>query len=196
MEFREILFRPGLFMACREVTAGQYAIFLKETGLPSKASQLLARLQSEQAVNLVSFTEADAFATWLTQKERAQGRIGSQALYNLPRDEEWSLAAGLVEDGTRLRDREKFSENQIARLGNKYFYPGGSTKYGIFGLETLPGEWCKDWADSGGSNRVIRGLQQDEPSKRAWKRERFGNNKCTEEVGFRLVYESGEILKR
>lgn len=192
MEFREVLFRPGVFMACREVTAGQYAIFLKETGLQSKASQLLARLQSEQAVNLVSFTEADAFATWLTQKERAQGKIGARALYRLPRDEEWSLAAGLVEDGWRPQDREDFSENQFTRLGDRFFRSGASAKYGVAGLESDPMEWCMDWYGSGKLDRVVRGFQPGEP----WIRGGFANSSSHVRLGFRLVYESGGTAKR
>lgn len=192
IEFREILFRPGIFMACREVTAGNYSAYLRDSGGGGKASQILGRLQSDQPVNLVSFTEADAFSTWLTQKERAQGRISSRALYRLPRDEEWSLAAGLVEEGWRLSDRETFSENQVAKLGDKYFCPGGSIKYGISGLESDPMEWCIDWYGSGKLDRVVRGFQPAQP----WIRRGFANSSGHMRLGFRLVYESGGDAKR
>ena len=192
MEFREILFRPGLFMACREVTAGQYAAYLRDSGSDSKATQLLGRLRGDQPINLVSFTDADAFATWLTQKERAQGKIGSRALYRLPRDEEWSLAAGLVEDGWRPQDREDFSENQFTRLGDRFFRSGASAKYGVAGLESDPMEWCMDWYGSGKLDRVVRGFQPAEP----WIRRGFANSSSHIRLGFRLVYESGGNAKR
>jgi len=187
MQFREILFKPGIFMACREVTAGNYSAYLMDSGANGKASQLLSRLRIDQPMNLVSFTEAEAFSTWLTQKERVQGRIRSQAHYRLPRDEEWSLAAGLVEEGWRLSDRESFSENQIARLGDEFFRPGNSIKYGILGLESDPMEWCIDWYGSGKLDRVVRGFQPEQP----WIRRGFANSNGHMRLGFRLVYESG-----
>ena len=192
MEFREILFRPGMFIGCREVTAEQFVAYLKEAGSEGKANQLLGRLEKDQPVNQVSFTDADAFATWLTQKERAQGRIGTRALYRLPRDEEWSLAAGLVEDGWRPQDREDFSENQFAKLGDRFFRPGASAKYGIVGLESDPVEWCMDWYGSGKLDRVVRGFQPAEP----WIRKGFANASGHARLGFRLVYESGGTAKR
>lgn len=192
MVFREILFKPGIFMACREVTAGNYCAYLRDSGSGGKASQILGRLQADQPVNLVSFTEADAFSTWLTQKERVQGRISSRALYRLPRDEEWSLAAGLVEEGWRLSGRETFSENQIARLGEKFFRPGSSIKYGILGLESDPMEWCIDWYGPGKLDRVVRGFQPAQP----WIRCGFANSSGHMRLGFRLVYESGGDVKR
>ena len=192
IEFREILFRPGIFMACREVTAGNYCAYLRDSGSGGKASQILGRLQADQSVNLVSFTEADAFSTWLTQKERVQGKISSRALYRLPRDEEWSLAAGLIEDGWRPQDRESFSENQISTKGDKFFRSGGSTKHGILGLESDPMEWCMDWYGSGRLDRVVRGFQPTEP----WIRRGFANSSSHMRLGFRLVYESGGDAKR
>ena len=192
MEFREILFRPGMFMGCREVTAGQFAAYLRDAGSQDKANQLLGRLGTDQPVNLVSFTDADAFATWLTQKEIVQGRIGPRALYRLPRDEEWSLAAGLVEDGWRPQRREEFSEDQFTRLGDQFFRPGASAKYGIVGLESDPMEWCMDWYGSGKLDRVVRGFQPAEP----WIRKGFANASGHARLGFRLVYESGEPSKR
>jgi len=192
MEFREILFKPGIFMGCREVTAGNYCAYLRDSGSGGKASQILARLQANQPVNLVSFTEADAFSTWLTQKERVQGRISSRALYRLPRDEEWSLAAGLVEEGWRLSDRESFSEKQIARLGEKFFRSGSSIKYGVLGLESDPMEWCIDWYGSGKLDRVVRGFEPAQP----WIRCVFANSSGHMRLGFRLVYESGGDAKR
>jgi formylglycine-generating enzyme required for sulfatase activity len=192
MEFREILFRPGVFMACREVTAGQFAAYWRDSGSEGKAAQVLGRLRTDQPVNLVSFTDADAFATWLTKKERASGNIGVRALYRLPRDEEWSLAAGLVEDGWRPQDREDFSEQQSAKLGDRFFRSGASAKYGVAGLESDPMEWCMDWYGSGKLDRVVRGFQPAQP----WIRRGFPNANGHVRLGFRLVYECGVKVKR
>jgi formylglycine-generating enzyme required for sulfatase activity len=45
----------------------------------------------------VSWEDASAFAKWLTTRERAAGRIGSQEEYRLPTDVEWSFAVGIGE---------------------------------------------------------------------------------------------------
>ena len=43
----------------------------------------------------VDRTEARAFCTWLTERERNAGLIDAKDVYRLPTDEEWSRAAGL-----------------------------------------------------------------------------------------------------
>ncbi|MBL9157089.1 MAG: SUMF1/EgtB/PvdO family nonheme iron enzyme [Verrucomicrobiales bacterium] len=50
----------------------------------------------EHAVCGVSASDAMAFCTWLTWKERREGHIGADQAYRLPTDAEWSAAAGLA----------------------------------------------------------------------------------------------------
>lgn len=42
----------------------------------------------------VSWLDGQAFCRWLTDKEQREGRISRSAAYRLPRDSEWSAAAG------------------------------------------------------------------------------------------------------
>ncbi len=49
----------------------------------------------EHPVVCVSLQDAEAFAQWLTTRERASGLIGPRDRYRLPVDEEWSTACGL-----------------------------------------------------------------------------------------------------
>jgi len=198
MEFREVLFKPGIFMACREVTAAQYAIYLQNSGSETKATQLLNRLRNDMPVNFVNFNDAKLFADWLTKKERAEKRITPQASYRLPKDEEWSLSAGLIEDGWRPELRQEFSEQRFQKNGEKFFKVESTSKYGIFGLDSDPMEWCEDMLPQFGANqtnsiyRVVRGNDPAIPWERIGRVYAEGH----ERLGFRLVYESGEPSKR
>jgi formylglycine-generating enzyme required for sulfatase activity/tRNA A-37 threonylcarbamoyl transferase component Bud32 len=54
----------------------------------------------------VTWDDANAFCQWLTEKERAEGRLPKGMKYRLPTDEEWSRAVGLAkEDGATPKER-------------------------------------------------------------------------------------------
>ncbi len=53
---------------------------------------------ADHPVVAVTHLEAVEFCTWLTQYERASGRIGAADRYRLPSDAEWNIAVGLHAD--------------------------------------------------------------------------------------------------
>lgn len=67
----------------------------------------------------VSWNDARAFCAWLTQTERAAGRISAQQKYRLPTDAEWSCAVGIGNRETGATPKEK-----SAKLEN--IYPWGT----------------------------------------------------------------------
>ena len=78
----------------------------------------------QHPVTCVSWEDAVAFCQWLTDKERASGKIPVEMEYRLPTDEEWSWAVGIGEEELSLR--EMAPEKKGDYVGNEKIYPWGS----------------------------------------------------------------------
>jgi formylglycine-generating enzyme required for sulfatase activity len=75
-----------------------FQVYVKETGtewIPPDAET-----GGEYPAANVTWDDAVAFCEWLTQREHASGVLPQPRRYRLPTDAEWSIAAGLEEDGT------------------------------------------------------------------------------------------------
>ena len=134
---------------------------------------------SEHPVVSVTWKEAAGFCEWLTDKERAAGRLPEGVVFRLPSDLEWSAAVGLPhEQGTRPDQRSgeldgypwgatwpppKGAGNYSQELGiDEYEFtsPVGSFAPNAFGIYDLGGnvwEWCHDFIDRSQDCRVLRG---------------------------------------
>ncbi len=134
----------------------------------------------------VSWDDAVAFCSWLTQRDRESKLIPATASYRLPSDLEWSLAAGLKDeqgDNPALRhlgDKTHYpwttqpddwkppmqaanlDATKIPGTGDSYSYtaPVDSSTPNALGLHELGGnvsEWCADAWPSAPEERVTRG---------------------------------------
>ena len=118
----------------------------------------------------VSWEDAKAFCGWLTQKERAEGKLGAAQSYRLPTDEEWSMAVGLKESrGGTPKDKD-MKIRDVYPWGTQWPPPHGAGNYGsslkvdsyentspvgsfaaskcgIYDLGGNVWEWCGDWYD-------------------------------------------------
>lgn len=105
-----------------ETRVRDFEMFLKESRHEwSNSADIDQRL--DHAIAGVSWDDAQAFCTWLTQRERVDGAIHQLDVYRLPSDYEWSCAVGIGE----MEDASK-SPSERSDLGNfrPAIYPWGS----------------------------------------------------------------------
>lgn len=193
---------PGaklIFMGAREVTRTDYRLFLSQgpedlapdrhrdltlgaKPAEERESQRIRELsmpgQGELPVSRVNYWHAQRFAEWLTLRERRAGLLGSSDRYRLPRDEEWSVAAGL---------REPKISNPFERgdRSAELYSAAAEPPRPVVGLEGLgsdPVEWCENERVS---DRIVRGCFAHQP----WKREKVPPGESSDRMGFRLVLE-------
>ncbi len=110
-----------------EVMNGEYRKFTPEHDSGAYKGQNLN--EDQQPVVNVTWHDAQAFCEWLTQKERAAGVIGSEQVYRLPFDWEWSVAIGLNEprEGTPRSKHEKIKN--VYPWGKQWPPPPGVGNY-------------------------------------------------------------------
>ena len=77
--------------------------------------------RDDHPVVCVSWEDAGKFCAWLTEKERASGKIGQQDTYRLPTDHEWSCAVGI---GDR-EDASKTPKEKGMKIADVYPWNGG-----------------------------------------------------------------------
>lgn len=157
--------------------AKDFEVYVTEKGI-SMPEQCSSSTPDHPVVN-VTWKEAGDFCEWLTQKERAAGRLPEGLEFRLPSDLEWSAAVGLPhEEGNRPDQRSGVLDgypwgatwpppqnagNYSQELGVDEFEftsPVGSFPANQFGIYDLGGnvwEWCHDLIDRTHDCRVLRG---------------------------------------
>lgn len=77
---------------------------------------------ADEPVCFVDWPAAREFCAWLTTRERVLRKIGSNDVYRLPSDAEWSLAAGLPEESGQTPE-----ERELRMRESRPHYPWGRT---------------------------------------------------------------------
>jgi len=68
----------------------------------------------------VSWNEARAFCVWLTATERLAGRLALNQRYRLPTDAEWSIAAGLGDEGPGTPEEKSGRNHSVFLWGSAW----------------------------------------------------------------------------
>lgn len=168
-------------VAATECRVSDYRAFIKATnhdGGKGWERPGFAQDDSHPVVN-VSWSDAQAFCKWLTEKEKSQ-EILDGYIYRLPTDLEWSQAAGLTGEvgatpaardgkvkGVYPWGKEWPPAIGVGNYADNLTYddwektaPVGSFRPNPQGVYDLGGnvwEWCVDSGDSSQENRVLRG---------------------------------------
>jgi len=108
----------------------------------------------EHPVSCVSWNDAKAFCKWLTDKERAEGRLRAGQEYRLPTDAEWSVAVGLPPEGSSAPKDKDGKIEGVYPWGSQWPPPTGAGNYA--GKESKAADMPSSW-------RAIEGYQDSHP---------------------------------
>ena len=85
-----------LHFAIWPTRVSDYTAYEASESIPPRPSDFTQT--SEHPIINVNWQDARAFCEWLTKTERKAGRLDEKQTYRLPSDEEWSKAAGILEE--------------------------------------------------------------------------------------------------
>jgi hypothetical protein len=192
-------------LATRRADFDQYCKGAGVHAAPSK----FATHPEHPAVN-VSWDQARGFCEWLTELERAAGKIGPKDEYRPPTDYEWSLSAGLENEppggvaeksgaiqsrfawGSEWPPPRSWAEIKIPAPPSLIFSAGSlpPNLHGIHELGCNIMEWCQDGPERDEQTRVVRGCSWTPRDPQAYwlsTRRIFSPVARSESLGFRCV---------
>lgn len=210
---------PNVLFSIWETRVKDFEQFVKETGydtsMPRNGDKKELTWQKpgfeqtgDHPVVVVSRRDANAFCRWLTEKERAAGRLLPGQVYRLPTDREWSAAMGVLDEpgdfpADRMFPADVFTwgkgtpqphnaENMNGKNDDfRYTAPVGSGRPNHFGLYDMMGnvtELCADLWSFEEAKTVLRGFSYGTGSHRAALQDNEGPNLfALPHAGFRCV---------
>jgi len=219
LEFVPLEGMKGLF-GRTEVPLVAWQAFTKAANFRGGAQPVFTSSPQHPVVG-ISWEDAAAFCEWLTAQDRKTNLLPATARYRLPKDAEWSLAAGLP--------KEPGPDPAANHLWNKTLYPWGDawpppslsanidsanvvpsyhdsfaktapvgsmlpTKEGVHDLGGNVSEWCDDAWPGAANERVIRGgswISSSKESLYSSARQHHQTAFTRFDLGFRLVVDFG-----
>lgn len=118
----------------------------KQPGTSWRNPERVAVTDDRQPVAGVNWDDAQAFCAWLTQRERAAGRLPVGYVYALPSEAQWEYAA---KAGSELGD--PLQPDEVAWHGGNSGmkpHPVAQKQPNAWGFYDMVGnlwEWCQDW---------------------------------------------------
>ncbi|MBE7497807.1 MAG: SUMF1/EgtB/PvdO family nonheme iron enzyme [Verrucomicrobiaceae bacterium] len=112
-----------------ETRVKDYEVFAKEKQL-TRTAPPYSELPDHPVVN-VSFNDATAYCSWLTDRERKAGWLGTDEVYRLPSDHEWSCAVGIghLEDASKPASEKHLGIVGVFPWGSGFPPPAGAGNY-------------------------------------------------------------------
>lgn len=202
-----------------EVRVQDYIAFMSDKGKIWDRKPTFSYQNSNPIMN-VSWSDAEAFCEWLTQKERASNLISATSRYRLPTDAEWSFAAGLKDEPGNNPDAKHLSNKTDYPWGKEWPPPSVSANLDtaningyqdnyshtspvgsfspnglhLFDLSGNVAEWCSDTWVAGNNERVVRGgswLSSNQEVLLSSYRSHLIETGFRSDIGFRVILDLG-----
>ncbi len=220
MEFLPVEGLKTVLFGTMEVNVAQIEAWTKSTGRDPLPQPRTNDSPNHPVVN-VTWDTAVAFCAWLTEQDRTNKLIPATARYRLPRDLEWSEAAGLKGETGADPEQRHLKEKTLFPWGTDwpprtmaanidapnvpgyqdsfaYTAPVGSMRASPQGIHDLGGnvsEWCEEAWPGPGDEHVIRGgswITSAQDALYASARQHLRTSKGRADLGFRCVLDLGE----
>jgi formylglycine-generating enzyme required for sulfatase activity len=151
----------GFWIGKFQVTQGEY-LAVKGTN-PSYFQPPNAAADTNRPVEWVSWSDATNYCSLVTQRERAAGRITTNAVFRLPTEAEWEYACRAW-TSTRFYYGDDPGYTNLTKYAWYYADSGSMTHpvgqkqpnpWGLYDVHGNVWEWCQDWYTNYSSGLVL-----------------------------------------
>ena len=172
------------WMGKTEVTNGDYDRFVKESGYDGTSDAGpdylrhhrdwgdIAGIETNHPVVCVSWSNAVAFCSWVTERERSGGRLPEGFVYRLPTEAEWEYAARGGKKGKETLYAGSDEAEEVAWFlmnSDRQTHKVGRLRPNELGLYDMSGnvwEWCLDYHVDHYDTATVDGSPVTKPAER------------------------------